>query len=128
MEAVEEVLDACHALMNQGVNRYMRPSVISAEMEKNQARERAEYIQRNINDLWRTVPTRKEDPDKRENVFPGNRKKTSSTLLKKCAAAQDLATGSDSNCSENSPVFLPSAANTGHERRLGQLLAFYANA
>lgn len=55
-EAVEQLLDACHALMNQGVNRYVRPAVISAELEKNQAREREEYIQRNLNDLWRTVP------------------------------------------------------------------------
>ncbi|WP_257255234.1 MULTISPECIES: SpoVR family protein [unclassified Endozoicomonas] len=70
VDAVEVILDACHALMNQGVNRYMRPSAISAEMEKNQAREREEYIQRNINDLWRTVPSKKEDPAKVRKRFP----------------------------------------------------------
>lgn len=56
---VEEVLDSCHALMNYGVDRYKRPYPISAEEEKRQQREREEYIQRNLNDLWRTLPATK---------------------------------------------------------------------
>ncbi|WP_034841346.1 SpoVR family protein [Endozoicomonas numazuensis] len=70
VDAVEELLDACHALMNQGVNRYMRPSAISAEMEINQAKEREEYIQRNINDLWRTIPSKKDGQTKAKRRFP----------------------------------------------------------
>ena len=53
---VAEVLDSCHALMNYGVDRYKRPYPISAEEERRLQREREEYIQRNLNDLWRTLP------------------------------------------------------------------------
>lgn len=53
---VEDVLDSCHALMNNGVDRYKRPTPVSPEEERRQQREREEYIQRNLNDLWRTLP------------------------------------------------------------------------
>jgi spore cortex formation protein SpoVR/YcgB (stage V sporulation) len=56
VEAVEKVLDSCHALMNYGVDRYKRPYPISAEEEARRQCERAEYVQRNLNDLWRTLP------------------------------------------------------------------------
>ena len=55
--AVENVLDACHALMNYGVDRYKRPSPISAEEEMRRQTERAEYLQQQVNDLWRTIPS-----------------------------------------------------------------------
>ena len=54
--AVEEVLDACHALQNYGVDRYRRPKPISAQEEKDRQREREMFLERNRNDLWRTVP------------------------------------------------------------------------
>jgi len=53
---VESLLDACHALKNYGTDRYKRPYPISAEEEKARQEERAEYVQRQINDLWRTIP------------------------------------------------------------------------
>jgi spore cortex formation protein SpoVR/YcgB (stage V sporulation) len=53
---VEKTLDSCHALMNYGVDRYKRPYPISAEDEKRRQAERAEYVQRTINELWRTLP------------------------------------------------------------------------
>ena len=50
--------------MNYGVDRYKRPYPISAEEEKRRQCERAEYVQRNLNDLWRTLPeARKMDRD-----------------------------------------------------------------
>lgn len=55
--AVENVLDACHALMNYGVDRYKRPSAISPEEEMRRQAERAEYLQQQVNDLWRTIPS-----------------------------------------------------------------------
>ena len=70
IDAVEELLDACHALMNQGVNRYERPAPVSAELEKAQAREREEYIQRNLNDLWRTIPVKLGQEEIQEPRFP----------------------------------------------------------
>ncbi|MFV2091281.1 MAG: SpoVR family protein, partial [Pseudomonadales bacterium] len=67
---VEEVLDSCHALMNYGVDRYKRPYPISAEQEKRRQAERAEYVQRNLNDLWRTLPQAQSIHCDDENVFP----------------------------------------------------------
>ena len=58
VEEVEMLLDSCHALMNYGVDRYKRPSQLSAEQERRRQKEREEYRQSQINDLWRTLPTR----------------------------------------------------------------------
>jgi len=54
--AVERVLDAAHALMNQGVHRYarIRPRDMKAEAEREA--ERQAYRDRIYDDLWRTVP------------------------------------------------------------------------
>ncbi len=68
--AVEELLDSCHALMNQGVDRYKRPSPISVEEERRRLKERAEYIQRNLNDLWRTLPNAARVDAAEEDRFP----------------------------------------------------------
>lgn len=56
IEQVEDTLDSCHALMNYGVDRYKRPYPISALEEEQRQAERAEYLQRQVNDLWRTIP------------------------------------------------------------------------
>lgn len=53
---VENILDSCHALMNYGVDRYKRPSPISAHEEERRQSEREEYLQKHVNDLWRTIP------------------------------------------------------------------------
>ena len=70
VQAVEEVLDSCHALMSYGVDRYKRPHPISAEKEKRRQVERAEYVQRNLNDLWRTLPQTKQVDRTKETCFP----------------------------------------------------------
>jgi spore cortex formation protein SpoVR/YcgB (stage V sporulation) len=54
--AVENILDSCHALMNYGVDRYKRPGKLSAEQERLRQKERADYRQSLVNDLWRTLP------------------------------------------------------------------------
>lgn len=56
IEAVESMLDSCHALMNYGVDRYKRPHPISAEAEQRRQEEREDYLQQQVNDLWRTIP------------------------------------------------------------------------
>jgi stage V sporulation protein R len=56
-EQVELLLDSCHALMNHGVDRYKRPAPLSLAEEKKRQRVREEYLQTQINDLWRTIPT-----------------------------------------------------------------------
>ncbi|MEH6583301.1 MAG: SpoVR family protein [Halioglobus sp.] len=59
-EAVELVLDSCHALMNQGVDRYKRPSPISMAEEQKRQRLREAHLQQQVNDLWRTIPVSKD--------------------------------------------------------------------
>ncbi|MBF56555.1 SpoVR family protein [Vreelandella neptunia] len=56
VQAVEQLLDACHALQNYGVDRYKRPSPISAEEEAKRQEERESYLQTQVNMLWRTIP------------------------------------------------------------------------
>tara|TARA_R110002049_G_scaffold39663_1_gene121773 strand:+ start:2745 stop:4316 length:1572 start_codon:yes stop_codon:yes gene_type:complete len=56
VQAVEQLLDACHALQNYGVDRYKRPSPISAEEEAKRQDEREAYLQTQVNMLWRTIP------------------------------------------------------------------------
>ena len=60
VETIESLLDSCHALMNYGVDRYRRPAPISAEDEKRRQHEREEYLQSQVNDLWRTIPKKAE--------------------------------------------------------------------
>ena len=60
-DAVERLLDACHALMNLGVDRYRRAPRLSLAKERLRQRERTEYLQTQVNDLWRTLPA---GPDK----------------------------------------------------------------
>lgn len=54
--AVEVILDAAHALMEQGVFRYRRPPKLSSAKQREGLRERLEYEERSYNDLWRTLP------------------------------------------------------------------------
>ncbi|MBN9069694.1 MAG: SpoVR family protein, partial [Rhizobiales bacterium] len=51
LTAVEKVLDAAHALMEQGVFRYQRPPKLSSEKQREGLRERLEYEERSYNDL-----------------------------------------------------------------------------
>lgn len=53
---VERILDSCHALQNYGVDRYKRPSPISAAEELARQEEREAYQQQQVNLLWRTIP------------------------------------------------------------------------
>ncbi|WP_426415627.1 SpoVR family protein [Aestuariirhabdus sp. LZHN29] len=71
IDAVESILDSCHALMNFGVNRYTRPAPISAEQEKARLAEREEYRQRQLNDLWNTIPKQGDKSAEEEDLkFP----------------------------------------------------------
>lgn len=60
VDAVEDTLDSCHALMNLGVDRYKRPAKISLHEERNRQDEREAFLQAQVNDLWRTVPKSKQ--------------------------------------------------------------------
>jgi len=62
-ETVELLLDSCHALMNHGVDRYKRPQRSTLVDEERRQVEREDYLQSQVNDLWRTLPS---NPDKEE--------------------------------------------------------------
>ncbi|MGK9169159.1 SpoVR family protein [Inquilinus limosus] len=54
--AVEQLLDAAHALMSHGVHRYPRPRRPDLRTEEQRAKERQAYQEQVFNDLWRTLP------------------------------------------------------------------------
>ncbi|MBI2792244.1 MAG: SpoVR family protein [Gammaproteobacteria bacterium] len=71
IDAVEEILDACHSLMNHGVDRYKRPNKISLQEEKLRQANRTEYLQSIVNELWRTIPSSKaKGTAEQEKRFP----------------------------------------------------------
>ncbi len=70
IDAVERLLDACHALMNYGVDRYKRPQKISLAEEKRRQKRREEYLQTQVNQLWRTLPRSTREETQHEGRFP----------------------------------------------------------
>ena len=71
IDQVEDIIDSCHALMNYGVDRYKRPYPISAQEEEQRQAERAEYLQKQVNDLWRTIPKSEAADEKGQKLrFP----------------------------------------------------------
>jgi len=61
IDEVEATLDACHALMNYGVDRYKHPSALSIQKEKIRQQNREMYLQSQVNELWRTIPISKSE-------------------------------------------------------------------
>ena len=51
VEAVEDLLDSCHVLMNYGVDRYRRPQKRTLADEADRRAERLAYLQQQVNDL-----------------------------------------------------------------------------
>ena len=69
-KAVEQFLDSCHALMDYGVNRYKRPAKLSLKKEKERQREREAYLQTQVDEFYRLLPTQQRDEDEDEEQFP----------------------------------------------------------
>jgi len=68
---VEEILDSCHALRNFGVDRYKRPSRLSMLEEQAKQKVREEYLQSQVNELWRKIPTKEVlRNNRKDNQFP----------------------------------------------------------
>ena len=72
IDEVEQLLDSCHALQNYGVDRYKRPYPVSMREEQQRQKEREEYLQSQVNDLWRkTIPQKSEQDSPAERArFP----------------------------------------------------------
>ncbi|MDB5610554.1 MAG: SpoVR family protein, partial [Bradyrhizobium sp.] len=56
-QAVEQTLDAAHALMSHGIDRYPGKKKLDLRAEEKRAGERRQHEESAFNDLWRTVPT-----------------------------------------------------------------------
>lgn len=71
IEEVESILDACHALMNYGVDRYKHPPTLSIHEEKIRQQNRQAYLESQVNELWRTLPKeQKSNALKQPERFP----------------------------------------------------------
>ena len=61
MAAVEDIVDAAHAIMDHGVSRYPRPHQPTSKEKELRDKELEEYRTSTFNDLWRTVPEKSGD-------------------------------------------------------------------
>jgi spore cortex formation protein SpoVR/YcgB (stage V sporulation) len=77
LAAVEEILDAAHAIMDHGVFRYRRNQRGTLGRQEEQERARREYEERTFNDLWRTLPQprNKEEEDEAERLYAERKKR-----------------------------------------------------
>ena len=73
ISAVERILDAAHALMDQGVNRYGRRARPSLAEERARAEARHAHVQETYSDLWRTLPVRRPPPSAAPAPSPPSR-------------------------------------------------------
>ena len=63
LDAVETLLDSCHALANFGVDRYRRPSKKSLAVEQSERKAREAHAQQQVYALWSTLPQRDSKAD-----------------------------------------------------------------
>jgi stage V sporulation protein R len=70
MSQVEEVLDACHALQVYGIDRYRPPPTLTLEDEERRQRERADYLEKKLDALWRTVRRKDKSSEANYTRFP----------------------------------------------------------
>jgi stage V sporulation protein R len=63
-DKVEELIDSLHALMYFGVDKYKKPKKKSKENERERQKIRLDYRQKQLDDLWKTIPRNKEEEDK----------------------------------------------------------------
>jgi spore cortex formation protein SpoVR/YcgB (stage V sporulation) len=67
---VELILDAAHAIMDYGVDRYRKPTKLSAKKEKERQKERAEAVHAQASELWSILPTQKKNDANESKKFP----------------------------------------------------------
>jgi stage V sporulation protein R len=70
--AVEQTLDAAHALMSHGIDRYPGKKKLDLRAEEKRAGQRRMHEEAAFNDLWRTVPS---GPAKTESVLNVERRR-----------------------------------------------------
>lgn len=90
VEAVEETLDACHALMNYGVDRYKHPTKLSLKKEQERQKSRAEYLRTQLNELWRIVPPKAKKVKEEKEHFPSEPQENILFFIEKNAPILEL--------------------------------------
>jgi len=65
-DAVEELLDTCHALEHHGVDKYKKPKALSHAKEAARQEERIAYSEQRVDDLWKTLPPVQKDEEIQE--------------------------------------------------------------
>lgn len=70
--AVEDIIDSCHALSNHGVHKYRRASSRPLREEERRQAEREENARLLFDDLWRTIPKKRNHKPKPDEpvTFP----------------------------------------------------------
>ncbi len=69
-EEVESTLDACHALMNYGVDKYKKPRKLTPMEEQERLKKKLEDDRVLLDDIWRTLPNSEKDKKTNPNRFP----------------------------------------------------------
>ena len=126
-EAVEAMLDSCHALMNYGVDRYKRPTKLSMAKEQLRRIER-EDLPAVPGQRFMAHPADPASRRARKAGQPLPRRAAGKPAVfhrKKCAAPGTLAARNRAYRAQNCPVFLPATPDPGDERRLGHVLALH---
>ncbi|MEO6973532.1 MAG: SpoVR family protein [Rhodoferax sp.] len=92
LDAVEELLDSCHALMSHGVDRYRRSQKRSLAEEEALRKEREAYLQQQVNDLWRTLPKAadRQQAEKKSRRFPAEPQENILYFIEKNAPLLEL--------------------------------------
>jgi len=66
--AVESTLDAAHALMSHGIDRYPGKKTLDLRTEEKRAGQRRQHEESVFNDLWRTVPAGRSKKESAANI------------------------------------------------------------
>jgi len=69
-EEVEKILDACHMIQRYGVDKYTKPTRISAKEEQERLKKKLEDDRVLVNDIWRTLPENTTKRKARKERFP----------------------------------------------------------
>ena len=69
-DEVESILDACHAIMDYGVDKYKKPDKLSPEEESQRFKKMIEEDRILVDDMWRTLPQNKESTKTKDDKFP----------------------------------------------------------
>ena len=129
MDAVEEVLDSCHALMDHGVDRYQRPSRCPGQGAR-RARRASARSTRSASSTTSGARCRaaaQSATPRQARRFPAEPRGEHPVLHREeRAAARAVAARDRAHRAQDRAVLLSAAPDPGDERRLGDVLALHA--